>query len=111
MRYTKEEDKIILRNLKATSRVGAPLNIQAALADASAEIRKTLKRKRSQAALSVRWYKVLRPHHKVWGVGNMKNRTLKQAVATMVVTVGRRRFTMSANLRPQVIDHLKKLSK
>lgn len=111
MRYSKEEDKIILRNLKATSRVGAPLNIQAALADARTEIRKTLRRKRSQEAISMRWYRVLRPQHKVWGVGNMKNRTLKQAVATMIVTVGRRRFTMSANLRPEVIAHLQKLSK
>ena len=111
VRYSDAEDLIIVRNLKQVSRAGSPLNIQAALADARVEIRKTLKIKRTQASVSMRWYNTLRKEYKVWGYGNLKNRLVKSVTKTILVTVGGRKFRLDANLRPQVISHLQKIAK
>lgn len=108
VRYSRQEDEIIVSTVRKYSRIGAPLNIQAALDEAGDIIFEKFKINRTIPALLYRYYNVLRKKYQIFGYANTKNtwHTKGVKVSPRLVQVGKKTYQLTLNLTPAVSKKL-----
>lgn len=86
--------------MKATSRAGSPLNIQAALDEAGDIIFEQFGIDRTLSSLTQRWYKYLCKKHTVWGMRNIKSlpRSGDDKIVPIEVTLKGKKYLLTVNL-------------